>query len=394
MHAPSHATAATLTAVVAVSLMASCGADEGPAVQAELTSTVELGGGVVAEISPGVVRDRDVDPPRLWASAPHFEITISTGPTDPEPAVLRLQNIAPDATATVSRAETVASGDVSGCPDETSRPIDCDNESDPACSEPTLTDVSGDASTSRDLSADLPACRRVIYDLRPPTPQNRPLRFAVVGATPNLDQLERILADIEDRSGAGSAVDWIVLTGDHAEQRSPGSLDSLESRLAERELPLMLLRGETERLRNDQGSFRPRFGPITIQFTVGNASFTSFDSATRALNGLSIESLNSRLDNGGSGPRIALTHTPLFDPDNLRDDGFRSALEASRILSVLSQTNTRLLLAGHAPTRGRLERGNVDMVTSSALDRPGYTLVTVPTSSDPETSVAVERVNL
>jgi hypothetical protein len=217
---------------------------------------------------------------------------------------------------------------------------------------------------------------------------------AVVGATSTLDRLERILTDIEGRNTASGDIDWVVLTGDHAEQRNPESLDQLESTLTGRSVPLMVLRGETERLRNAQVSFRPRFGPISMQFSVGEAGITSFDSAARVLNGLSVEALNDRLEGAASGPRIALTHTPLFDPDNLRDGGFRSELEAARILAVLEQTGTSTLLAGHVPTRGRLQRGSVDIVAASAAASPGYTLVSVSTTSGSDTPIVIERVNL
>jgi hypothetical protein len=385
----------TLATILLVTLLAlpGCGSDEGPAVQTELTSTVELGEGSVAEIVPGVVRERDVDPPVLWASAPRLQVTISTGSSDPDPITLQLQNLPPEVATTVESAETIPSNDVPGCPDETSQTLDCEAGNEPACDAPAVSDVSGSASTVKELTADLPACVRVTYGLTLPTPQQRPLRVAVVGATSTLERLRTILGDIEQRDSAGEAVDWIVLTGDHAEQRNPESLDQLESALAGRAVPLMVLRGETERLRNAQVSFRPRFGPISMQFSVGEAAITSFDSATRVLNGLSVEALNDRLDAAASGPRVALTHTPLFDPENLRDGGFRSELEAARILAILEQTGTSTLLAGHVPTRGRLQRGSVDIVTASASASPGYTLVSVSTTTG-AAEIDIERVDL
>jgi hypothetical protein len=386
----------TLAAVLLVAFAAlpGCGSNEGPAVQAELTSTVEFGEGIVAEIEPGVVRERDVDPPILWASAPRLELTISTGSTEPDPITLVLQNLPPDVGATVQGAATIPSSDVPGCPDESAQTIDCESSTEPACDAPDISEVSGSASTVKELTADLPACLRVTYELSLPTPPQRPLRVAVVGATSTLDRLERILTDIEGRNTASGDIDWVVLTGDHAEQRNPESLDQLESTLTGRSVPLMVLRGETERLRNAQVSFRPRFGPISMQFSVGEAGITSFDSAARVLNGLSVEALNDRLEGAASGPRIALTHTPLFDPDNLRDGGFRSELEAARILAVLEQTGTSTLLAGHVPTRGRLQRGSVDIVAASAAASPGYTLVSVSTTSGSDTPIVIERVNL
>ena len=236
----------------------------------------------------------------------------------------------------------LSASDQTGCDRETTRTVNCLMENDPLCMPPPF-DISPELSTRATFQIDLEACVQITFNLTASFSQTDPLRVVIIGRTDNPAPIRNVIenADAEE-------ADIVLLTGDHLDDSKLERLEFLTSELESLPAPIVVTPGEREHFDGSLAAFRQRFGPGDLTWEIGDIQFVAFRSARQTLGEDGVVELRTRLralDN--NRPVVALTHTPPRDPSGLRDRGFRSRIEGSRTLSVLSEEGVDLLIAGH-----------------------------------------------
>lgn len=339
-------------------LCAACGSDSSPSFP---NDSLELEGGLVFEPSPGAVRDRDSDRPRAWLSVPTASVVFRSGAEDPAEQNVRVSNVPPAATLQLESATYRSGDDRQGCSDPPNGSVECPG-TDPLCEVGDSRRTPG-SDTTAILTVDLPPCAELEFSYDWVVDQASPFRVAVAGATENLDRLGRRI----DR--VSGEVQMALLTGDYAESPDGEGIRALATALENREVPIVVTPGEEEVSGNSRRAYRRRFGTLQPQWRVGGVQFLGFPSPRQSLGTEGVEELDSRLRRlERDAPIVTLTHTAPLDPNELRNDGFRSRTEASRTISSLATHRADLLVAGHLPDQQRTSYGDVELVVPPPLE--------------------------
>jgi len=222
------------------------------------------------------------------------------------------------------------------------------------------------------------------------------VRFAVAGDL----QGDRYLARRIGLEAERRELSFLVLLGNLSSgSDSETELTSMAEVLAELAIPVYATVGCYDVAGGGDQVFRELFGPTDVDFVHRQVRFVLLDSADAMLDPLQYEWLERIL---GRDARMTLlfTHTPPFDPEGLRDQGFVSHREAARFVSLLASRKVDALFAGKIHSYARTTYAGVPAYLTGAtggeaLDEIGPHFLEVRVDpSDPARPVEVSRVDL
>jgi hypothetical protein len=351
------------------------------------------------EATPALIMavDDDARSINIRMSAPAGRITLRTKARSMGNLTIRLSNIHPESTLRLTSnlpALASASSDDAACP---SLPSMNACETAGQCPQPVLEPLRNLTSIT---SVPLNPCRIFTFELAPP-PRDQ-LRFAVIGALEGPAQLNAILDDAIRRE---PSLDFAIQLGDATDD-----LDTLADLIDRAPIPFVMIPGEIDTAEGD-AAWQRRFGPYDVRWTSSNVQFISFTSIHATLTPRGLVSLESSLralqderaalaralnrDAPIPMPLLALTHTPPFDPEGLRDAGFRDRLEAARVTSLLNRYGAHALFAGHLHRPATLTSSQlpsyITSARSSRVHTGDYLLVTLATPPEPNIALAGPR---
>lgn len=344
--------------------------------------------GATITVEPGANRPPSNGTPTLWASIPTPTISVESSRRNKSAERVRLANIAPSSDLSIQTARYQSADDREGCGDDRSGSVDCTAESDPLCEAAELSHEPGAASEG-ELTLELPPCTQLELALEVVVDRSNPMSIAAIGSGASAESVGSLV------DAAASDAQFVLLTGDHTADSTEGALDDLAEELRGRQAPVVFTPGEAETIGDSRTAFHRRFGPPRLGFEFGSVQFLTFDSARQTLGTDGVGDLRSHLRELDPGePIVALTHTPPFDPKELRKRGFRSETEAARTISSLSDYRTDLLVAGHLPERHRRDDAGFLVAIPPPGDGGGYhafDLTTRPAGANSKLDVDVTK---
>ena len=215
--------------------------------------------------------------------------------------------------------------------------------------------------------------------------------MGVVGKTASPDNLREALDALSERD-----IDMATLLGDNATGVDVGRLENLSRLAADYDFPAYVMPGEDETTPNSRANFRQVFGAYDYNFDFKGTRFVLMYSAGGIVGSKRIFQLRSTLVRfAPSQPVVVWTHTPPVDPLGARNDGFLSEIEASRMLSVMSEYGADLLITGHINDAHDVDVRDIDMrVTSAAEHGRQVLLLTAPSNPESPDDLQVEAISL
>jgi hypothetical protein len=341
----------------------------------------------------GAVRGFTSDELVVRSASPLVSLEFEAGPEAEGPIDVELRNVHLDAQLRVATAAILDADDLDGCPVISASELDCVAATEAigdscetsgqcpeglrcAMGECTPTDVF-DACTAPDfrrlegqetsLQFDFPAtpCRRIQLETVLPDDAPQDLRFGVIGPSRDVELVANLADTFRDES-----LDFVVLLGDNLATSSLDGLAELERTLILLGTPVVVVAGPREIAPNNGEAFLRRFGPHDHVWSLKGNRFFAFYSAESSLGprGLSrLETFLAQLDDSSEqdSPLFGVTHVPPFDPNDLRDAGFRNDIEASQVVSTFESFGVDQLFAGSLST-GFERFHDLEVVTTTA----------------------------
>lgn len=320
-------------------------------------------------LQPGTIDDSTSRQVSARASVPLPQFSLAAGPLGADRISVRLANTHRDAQVFVLMSAPLSAASMAGCPaTNSSEPIICAEQPQHVICRPLQTVRETMRRATLSVEVDVPACSRLSFGLRRTQPEgDNDLKFAVLGRAESLLDLERAL-----REAAAWGPDFVVLLGDAAENASLNGLREVDFLLRQVDLPAVVLPGESELVKSSHTQFLATFGPFDIGWEVAGSQFYAFYSADGRLGDNGLVRLNTalkRLD--ATRPAFLFTHTPPFDPLGARDQGFVSAIEAGRTMSVINEAGIDAFFAGHIRAQAHETLNNTPFyLTHIAPDAP------------------------
>ena len=339
----------------------------------------------------GAIRDFDTDSVQMRSASPLVNVAVEAGATATGPIAVELRNQHVDASVEVLSVTFLDGEDATGCPDVTRVEVDCQ---DARASFGTTCVTSGQCAAGARCAAgscapdatfspcEAPQTRKpagrvtsMAFDL-PIEPCTRlrlrttladapgTVRFAVLGPSRDATVVQRIAPDLAEHS-----VSFLILLGDNISTVDENGLLELERIVSQLRIPVVVLAGEREMSPERGQQFLRRFGPHDHIWTVGSARFFAFFSASGTLGDRGLDRLDSflrQLDGESDAPVIGVTHVPPLDPNDLRDNAFRSEIEALQVMSLLEQRGVSQLYAGGLGTGRETVHGVQTRVTTGS----------------------------
>lgn len=219
------------------------------------------------------------------------------------------------------------------------------------------------------LTAEVPLepCRSVVIDFAPPTPSTS-AEFAVIGSTSSLNRLDSVI-----RNAATRGAEFVVILGENLDAANVEAVDALERRLQASPVPIVFVASpNANQVEEGQYALR-RFGPHDFNFVWNQVSFVVFFTPQHQMDEAAITRLETflrplRRSANNTRPLLAFTHTPPIDPDGIRNLGFESRTQGSRVLSVLDSFGTNALFAGRINASDFAQFGGIGVWITSAND--------------------------
>lgn len=344
-------------------------------------SEVRLQDDLFLSLTYGSVRGFTSDAVVMRSASPLVQISSETGPDAEGPISVELRNQHLDAQLRVASVHYLDSEDLDGCPVVSGVAVDCVAASAElgavcetsgqcpsglrcaagscqptqlfeGCEAPDYERLRGqETSIKFELSA-LP-CQRVRLETVVPDDALSPLRFAVLGPTRDVELISSLGDEFRE-----AELDFVLLLGDHVDAVTEGGLARLERTLTQLGTPAVVLAGPRETATESGAEFLRRFGPHDHIWRLKGTRFFAFYSAPGVLGPRGLDRLRSFLlqlepafddadfDDADDSVLIGATHVPPFDPNGLRDDGFRSKVEAAQVMSTLETHGVHQLFAG------------------------------------------------
>lgn len=406
--------------VTAGLLLAACQRDGGASTQTQRRiGEARMQDDLFVSLTYGAVRGFTEDQLVLRSASPLVEITLEAGANAFGPIDVELRNQHLDASLRVVTATVLDADDLDGCPVVTGIEINCvaafdavgaacetsgqcpaglrcasetcqPGEAFDLCAPPDVQRLQGQR-TSMQFDHAVESCTRLRLETFV-EPTDEPLRFAVLGPTRD----EEVIAALSDDFEA-ARLDFVVLLGDHVSSRSEAGLAALERIVTLLGTPTVVLAGPRE-ISSDQGApFLRRFGPHDHIWRLKGAGFFAFFSATGGLGNRGLDRLDGflrLLDDDPEAPLIGFTHVPPFDPNDLRDNAFRSDIEATQVMSLLEQHGVHQIYAGGLGTGYEQTLGVETFVTTGrgTTTQPSAEWILVEISPDGEGREVGDRV--
>lgn len=309
------------------------------------------------------------------SASPLVEMTFEGGPEATGPVAVELRNQHLGAQLRTVSATFLDADDLEGCPVVTGLTLDCVAASErigeacetsgqcsaglrcaenicaptnrfDACIAPDFTRIP-DQETSIRFEIPADPCRRVVLEtVLPDEFESQPLRFGVVGPSNDDAVITALGPEFRARE-----LDFVVLLGNNVAQSNEEGLRALELALTRLGTPAVMVAGPREVSSESGAAFLRRFGPHDHVWELKGTRFLAFYSAGGELGprGLTrIDEFLSQLERDASddSPLLAVTHTPPFDPNGLRDNGLRSEFEAAQLLSLMESRGVDQVYAG------------------------------------------------
>ena len=257
----------------------------------------------------------------LWAQAPHLEIRLQSDRA--RSILLEVRNCMPDAQLSFGGATFQAS----------SKP----------------------RATWCVYELDLPAGESNLLVAPPDWQDETRYRFADMG------DIQTAMGSVHEVFEAISAVEdlrFVMSTGDVVEKGAIAEYDFFQEQLAALDIPFFSTIGNHE-LTQSILRWHTRFGRYSVHFNFKGVDFSYVDSGNASLDPQLHEQLQGWLDAGQERVHIFGTHYPLFDPIGVRNAGFRSRNEASKLLVNLAKGKVDLTLYGHVHSLYEFENANI-----------------------------------
>jgi hypothetical protein len=228
--------------------------------------------------------------------------------------------------------------------------------------------------------------------------REEPFVFADMGdiqrAMPEVDELFEVISATPD-------LRFVMSTGDVVEEGLPREYELFQDKLAALDIPFYSTIGNHE-LTTDVRRWNRLFGRYSIHFRFKGVDFSYVDSGSATMDPLLQDELAGWLDEGRDRVHIFGTHYPLIDPVGARAGGFRSHLEASKLLAQLAEAKVDLTLYGHVHSYYEFENAGIPAYISGGggayperfdgIDRH-FLVIEVDPAEGRVRSVEVERVN-
>ena len=147
--------------------------------------------------------------------------------------------------------------------------------------------------------------------------------------------------------------------------------------------------------------FQRTVGRLNFAFDYKGARFVLVDTASATVDEKVYAFVKDQLSGAGPALRVAGMHIPPLDYEGLRDAGFSSRDEGARMLSLLADGGTDLLLCGHLHTLRFSANAGIPVVvsgnggvgTADRLDGTGMHYLAVEAQpADQRLEVGVVRV--
>lgn len=218
------------------------------------------------------------------------------------------------------------------------------------------------------LTAQIPLepCRSVVVDFVPPTP-TASTQFAVVGSS-SLNRLESIIQNAATREA-----EFVVILGENLDAANVEAVDAMERRLQASPIPIIFVASPNAN-QVDEGQYAlRRFGPHDFNFVWNQVSFVVFFTPQHKMDEAGITRLETflrplRRNENNQRPLLTFTHTPPIDPNGIRNLGFESRIQGSRVLSVLEAFGANALFAGRINASDFAQFGGIGVWITSARD--------------------------
>jgi len=197
-----------------------------------------------------------------------------------------------------------------------------------------------------------------------------------------------------------TASEFLVLLGNLSAGEEPrDDLARVARILATLPIPVYATVGYEDISDGGDRVFRELFGPTDVAFLHKQVRFLLLDSADAVLVTTQFDWIAAQLGQEQAGS-LLFTSTPPFDPAGLRDRGFVSHREASRLVAALLRGGVGALFAGRLLSYVETAYGGMSVYITGATGEesfddigPHFLLVTGD-SRDPAAGVVVEQVSL
>ncbi len=319
-------------------------------------------------VTPGLIEDADEESKIIQArsSSGISQVSMRTGPNVSETLTLTLSNIHPSVELRPRVIRRLSSLDTLGATCSESLEdvdINCDDDPDNTLCSPVTQRAMTTTTASFVLSPQ--PCLETVYRLElQDALQDEPLSFVVIGSLTDPNDINKIH---NHELALGHTHDFYVILGDALQNKSETDVVALKRITSALNTVSVVLPGEEEIL-DDQGQlFESLFGSFDFRWTIKNTQFLSYYSATQNISTYGLSSIQGSLramqsedqqwrvnneitlEEGQARalPAFAFTHTPLSDPDGLREMGLQSRLQASRVASLFSAAGLHAVFSGH-----------------------------------------------
>ncbi len=190
---------------------------------------------------------------------------------------------------------------------------------------------------------DLPQGESTLHVAPPDWQDETRYRFADMGDIQTaLDSVHEVFEAIS----ATPNLRFVMSTGDVVEKGEIWEYELFQEKLAALNIPFYSTIGNHE-LTQSVRRWHTRFGRYSVHFRFKGVDFSYVDSGNASLDPKLHNQLQGWLDEGQERIHIFGTHYPLFDPVGLRNAGFRSRNEASKLLVNLAKGKVDLTIYGH-----------------------------------------------
>jgi hypothetical protein len=282
------------------------------------------------EVEEGLACVRRIDGSQvdLWLGAPDVRIGVTrdTG----LPFTLAADNVMPDATVTVNGAIV-----------------------------PVMVEQ-GPRPTQKRWTLSLFERSSVVRIAPPDATSPTPFRFA------DLADVQEAIGRVQDiyaRIDADPAIRFVLFSGDLTQRGSEGELDRFERELAGLRVPMYPTLGNHE-LGASWAPYHTRFGRGSYRFRFHDVQFTMLDDASATVAPVAYGWLDGWLRDAAGSVHVVAMHIPPLDPVGLRNGGFASRAEASRLLGMLAAGRVDLTIYGHVHSYYGFENGGAPAVIS------------------------------
>jgi predicted phosphodiesterase len=163
---------------------------------------------------------------------------------------------------------------------------------------------------------------------------------------------------------ADPEIRFVLSGGDLTETGSKSELDRFRNRLSLLNVPFYTTMGNHETFRGNYRYWRKIFGRASFSFLYRGVRIVAADSSGAGIEPPVYRWIEDWLGSPGSGLELFLTHYPLIDPDGIRNGGFKSRNEAYKLIAILLDHDTDMIISGHIHSYYHFNTAGIDSYIS------------------------------